>query len=117
MQRPEPCVTGHVECSDKKDYPELRGRPGHGAGYSYLHCHYCCHPAKTLLYFCAQYCHPRVHTEASVKLSGALPADYQVGNPMLPLLACSLSKRGSQLDSGTVLPPCKRRGAYMEPVM
>lgn len=45
-----------------------------------------------------------------MKLSGALPADYQVGNPMLPLLALSLSKSGSQLDSGTI-PPCKRKGA------
>lgn len=52
-----------------------------------------------------------MHTEASVKLSGALPADYQVGNPMLPWLVLSFSKRGSQLDSGTILPPCKRRGA------
>lgn len=80
MQRPEPCVKGRVECSDRKDYPEFRGRRGHGAGYSHLLCHCCCHPAKTLLYFRVQCCppksHPKVHTEASVKLSGALPADY-----------------------------------------
>lgn len=97
MQRPEPCVTGSVECRDKKGYPEL----GAGLGMELGTVTFTVTMTTTQQRLCCTFVHntappratPSPGTHRGICEAESSPPS-QVVNHMLPLLALSLSRTG-----------------------